>query len=263
MEQKSVPREKELVIANIAKITKFGAYCKLPEYGELEVFLPIREVSSGWIKNIREFIHEGQRVVVEVVLFDKDKNTIDVSLKRVPAAKAKAKIRDYNLEKRLAGLFAQAVKVSKEENKDALIATALAEFKTYTELVYNATENTQLYADSKLPKSLKETLIKVLELNRKKKRYVVSYIMRLYTYNTMGGATELRKLLGDVKGVGIEVSYIGAPRYRLVSEDVDYTKAEDKIRAAETMIRERLTKGVFEIEKEKLKKAKEDILAEI
>jgi len=263
MEQKALPNPGELVIANISKIGKFGAYCKLPEYNELEVFLPIREVSSGWIKNIREFIHEGQRIVCEVTFFDKEKNTIDVSLKRVPAAKAKARIRSYNLEKRLAGLFAQATKAVKEENKEALIATAMSEFKTYTELVSNATENTPQFAASTLPKKLKDALLKAIELNRKKKRFIVSYIMKLYTYNTLTGATELRKLLGEVKGAGIEVSYIGAPRYRLVSEDTDYTKAEDKIRKAETIIRESLAKGVFEMEKEKLKKAKEDILEEI
>ena len=67
MEQhQNIPRVGELVIANVSKISKFGAYCRLPEYGELEVFLPIREVSSGWIKNIREYIHEGQKLVCTV-----------------------------------------------------------------------------------------------------------------------------------------------------------------------------------------------------
>ncbi len=263
MEHKTLPNVGELVIANISKIGKFGAYCRLPEYNDLEVFLPIREVSSGWIKNIREFIHEGQRIVCEVVFYDREKNTIDVSLKRVPAAKAKARIRSYNLEKRLAGLFAQAAKMSKEGDVEALASTALSEFKTYTELVYNATENTPQFAASKLPKRMREALLKVIEANKKKKRFIVSYIMKLTTYNTMSGASELRKLLSDVKTIGIDVSYIGAPRYRLASEDTDYTKAEDKIRKAESLIRERLANGVFEMEKEKLKKAKEDILEEI
>ncbi|MGH2510319.1 MAG: S1 RNA-binding domain-containing protein, partial [Ktedonobacteraceae bacterium] len=60
---RQTPRVGSLVIANVSKITKFGAYCKLPEYNDLEVFLPLREISSGWIKNIREFIHEGQKLV--------------------------------------------------------------------------------------------------------------------------------------------------------------------------------------------------------
>ena len=58
-----MPKVGELVIATVSKISKFGAYCRLPEYNDLEVFLPIREISSGWIKNIREHIHEGQKLV--------------------------------------------------------------------------------------------------------------------------------------------------------------------------------------------------------
>ena len=30
----------EFVIASVSKISKFGAYCRLPEYNDLEVFLP-------------------------------------------------------------------------------------------------------------------------------------------------------------------------------------------------------------------------------
>ncbi|MGD0511465.1 MAG: S1 RNA-binding domain-containing protein, partial [Candidatus Micrarchaeaceae archaeon] len=114
MESQNTPRVGELVIANVAKISKFGAYCRLPEYNDLEVFLPIKEVSSGWIKNIREHIHEGQKLVCSVTFFDKEKGTIDISLKRVSPGNSKEKIRSYNLEKRLAALFLQALKISKE-----------------------------------------------------------------------------------------------------------------------------------------------------
>ena len=43
----------------------------------------------------------------------------------------------------------------------------------------------------------------------------------------------------------------------------NYSKAEGKIRKAEELVRNELKKGVFEIEKEKLKKENEDILSTI
>src|SRR5271157_1758149 len=158
-----MPRVGELVIATIKKVMKFGAYCRLPEYNDLEAFMPIREVSSGWIKNIREFIHEGQTVVCEVSFYDKEKNTIDISLKRVTPKKAKERIRSYNLEKRLAALFLQAIKEAGEQpNKDSLIQSALTEFKTYTNLVENAKNNTEEFKKSILSKKLKSAIIKVI-----------------------------------------------------------------------------------------------------
>ncbi len=264
MENQNLPKVGELVIANVSKISKFGAYCRLPEYNELEVFLPIREVSSGWIKNIREHIHEGQKLVCSVIFYDKDKGTLDVSLKRVSPGNSKTKIRAYNLEKRLASLFLQAIKASKEQaNKDPIISTALSEFGTYTNLVQNATDGTPEFSESKLPKKLKESIVKVLEANRKQKRYLVSYLATIYTYNTLNGATELRELLSSIKETGVNVHYIGAPKYRFLAEGDDYSAAEEKINNAQSLIKAKLKKGVFEIEKEKLKKENEDILTTI
>jgi translation initiation factor 2 subunit 1 len=265
MEQhQNIPRVGELVIANVSKISKFGAYCRLPEYGELEVFLPIREVSSGWIKNIREYIHEGQKLVCTVMFYDKEKGTIDISLKRVSPNASKEKTRSYNLEKRLTALFLQAIKMSKgQANKEALVKVALSEFNTYTNLVQNATNNTKEFADSTLPKKVKEAIIKVLEANKKQKRYIVSYIATLYTYNTLSGAEELNGLMGSIKNLGVAVNYIGAPKYRFMAEGDNYSEAEEKIKNVETLIKEKLAKGVFEIEKEKLRKEKEDIISTI
>jgi translation initiation factor 2 subunit 1 len=258
----NVPRVGELVITQVTKISKFGAYCKLPEYNDLEVFLPIKEVSSGWIKNIREYIHEGQKLVCSVIFYDKEKGTIDVSLKRVSSGNSKEKIRSYNLEKRLGALFLQALKMAKEQqNKEELIKVAVSEFGTYTNLVENATNNTPIFEQSKLPKKLKESIVKVLESNKKQRRHLVSYIATIYTYNTISGAAELKSLMSSIKGLGVEIKYIGAPKYKLLSEGEDYVAAESKIRAAEKLIKEKLKKGVFEIEKEKLKKEKEDIIS--
>ncbi len=257
----NVPRVGEHVIAYITKVSRFGAYCRLLEYNDLEVFLPIREVSSGWIKNIREHVHEGQKVVASILFYDKDKGTIDVSLKRVTQGQAKEKLRAYNLEKRFAGLFAQSVKMAGlSGEKASLVQKALTEFPNYTELMDGAMSGSDSFKSSTLPKKLKDMLIENFEASKKKRRYVVAYTMRLSTFNTLSGATELRDIISSVKQLGIEVNYIGAPRYRLVAEGEDYTKAEEKIKQASQLIQSKLKKGVFEMEKEKLKKAKEDIL---
>ena len=254
----------DLVIANISKVAQFGAYCKLPEYDNLEVFLPIKEVSSGWIKNIREFIHEGQTIVCKVYFFDKEKGTVDISLKKVTPKETKDKLGAYNLEKRLAALFQQAVKMSKlEDQKEALTSKAREEFVTFTELTRNATASSPEFENSKLPKKLKEMIVKLIEVSKKKKRFVVSYLLKLTTYNTEGGATELRNIISTIKSNGVAVSYISAPKYHLSAEGKDYADAENKIKTATDAAKAILKRGVLEVEKEKLKKEKEDIMATI
>ncbi len=264
MEGDKLPRQGGLVLVVVSKITNFGAYCKLIEYGNVEAFLPIREISSGWIKNIREYIHDGQKLVCFVHGIDKEKGTIDISLKRVSPKDSKEKIRSYNLEKRLNALFAQVLKKEKYAgSKEELAAAIIQEFGTYTNMMENAVASTPEFAQSKLPKKVKEAFVKILEQNRKQKRYFVSYIATITTYNTESGATELRGLMKEIKDTGVELGYIGAPKYRLFAEGTDYTDAEAKIARVQEIVASRLKKGVFEIEKEKLKKEKEDIMANI
>ncbi len=262
--RRNIPQTGELVIAQISKIMPYGAYCKLPEYNNLEVFLPIKEISSGWIKNIHEFVHEGQKAVCKVIYFDRERQTIDVSLKKVTPKDAKQKLGDFNLEKRLGSLFMQAVRVSGLEAQKAEMTAAVAEeFKTYTNLVRSASANDAQYESSRLPKKLKAAITKLIETSKKKKRYVVSYVMKLTTFNTMSGATELRKLLSSIKEKGIDVRYVSAPKYHLVAEGKDYADAESKIKGAVEIVNSTFKKGTFEIEKERLKREKEDIMQNI
>jgi translation initiation factor 2 subunit 1 len=259
-----MPRVGELVIAQISKIMPFGAYCKLLEYDNLDVFLPIKEISSGWIKNIHEFIHEGQKVVCKVIYFDQNRQSIDVSLKKVTPQDSKQKINIYNLEKRLGALFLQAIRSSGlEQHKNEIVSQAASEFGSYTNLVRSAAGSTKEFESSKLPKKLKETMEKLIETSRKKKKYDVSYLMKLTTFNTKSGATELREILSGIRGKGVTVQYISAPKYHLLAEGSDYADAEGKIKSASDFVTAKLKKGEFEIEKEKRKKEKEDIMSSL
>ena len=259
-----VPRKGELVLVTVAKISNFGAYCKLIEFNNMEAFLPIREVSSGWIKNIREFIHEGQKLVCFVNNLDPVRGTIDVSLKKVSAKDSKEKIRAYNLEKRLSALFMQAVKNAGEiKNKDPITSLVTTEFQSYTSMVQEATTETEKFKDSKIPKKVKESLLKVLEQNRKERKYIVSYIANISTNDMMTGSTRLTEAVNDIRSKGVKVLYLSAPKYKLIAEGKDYADAEGKIKAAEEAARKRIKDGTFVVEKEKLRKEKEDIMESI
>lgn len=231
------------------------------EYDNLEAFLPIREVSSGWIKNIHEFLHQGQQIVCKVILFDKDKNTIDISLKRVTPADSKEKMGAYNLEKRFKTLFIQKSKSVKDEKPEQLEDTVRSEFGTYTNLISNAIRNTEEFKNSKLPKLIKDTIINEIEENKKKKRYVVSYLLITSTTNTSKGVSELKSLFSSIKTTGVDIRYISAPKYRMRSEGKDFMDAENKIKQVVELIKSKQTKDLtFEVEKEKLKRDKESLL---
>lgn len=259
----NAPKIGELVIAQVSKVMQFGAYCRLPEYSNIEVFLPIKEVSSGWIKNIREFIHEGQSLVCKVILHDKEKRTIDVSLKKVTPKETKEKIGKYNLEKRLAALIQQAIKTSGIKGAEEMMERIRAEHRGYSEIFQHAISEDEWFESLEIPKKLKEEIKKIIKANIKEKKKNVSYLVTMMTYNTESGASELRSILEDASKAGAEISYISAPKYRFSAEGKDYSEAESKIKKAMEIAESRLGRGVFKFEKEKQRREKDDILAQI
>ncbi len=76
------PEVGDLVIGTVETVTDYGAYVRLDEYGK-NGLLHVSEVASSWIRNIRDFVREGQKVVLKVLRVDQEKGHIDLSLRRV------------------------------------------------------------------------------------------------------------------------------------------------------------------------------------
>ncbi|MEM3841412.1 MAG: S1 RNA-binding domain-containing protein, partial [Candidatus Micrarchaeaceae archaeon] len=204
----SRPAVNSLAIAVVKKVEPFGAYCMLPEFNDIEVFLPIREVSSGWVKNIHEFVHEGQKLVCRIIFYDTNKNTIDVSLKRVTPKESKDKLRAFNLEKRSKALVSQAIKIAKEQqSRDSIEKKIIADFGNYTKMIETAKYYPDQIDSSKLPRKFKEAIIKLLDSSNKKKDHSVSYTIKLQTTDTISGVTKLRKVFSEAqKNSGVSIT---------------------------------------------------------
>ena len=63
----SLVEEGDFLVARVAEVKNYGAILNLIEYEGEQGFVHISEVTSGWIKYIRDFIREGQMVVCKVV----------------------------------------------------------------------------------------------------------------------------------------------------------------------------------------------------
>lgn len=255
-----LPQLREIALGQITKVMQFGAYCRLAEYGSLEVFIPLREVSYGWIKNIREHLRVGQNVVCKIIYFDRERGTIDASIKQVTPKEEKDKINGYKLEKRLGTLFMQTAKQTKTEKPDALSSMVLAKFGSFTEFTKNAISNTPEFEKLEMPKTLKDTLLESLNKAKSNRTYKVSYIMTLLNPDTRSGVTETRNLLKEMEGKGVKITYISAPKYKITSEAKSYPEAESRVQNATDLVQKSNHKFGFSIEKEKLRKEKEGIL---
>jgi translation initiation factor 2 subunit 1 len=221
-----LPEQDELVIVVIKKILPYGAFCALQEYGNKEAFLHVSEVAPRWIKNIHEFISEGQRHVAKVYRLDLEKHQIDISLKRVSEEEKKHKLEFARTQKRGEMLLLQAIKIS-EAKVDAKEATTILEDQfgsVYGAFEAAAEEGKTALKEVNLPEKLLKQIIEIAKKNIKKAEVSVDGVLTLAFFGS-SGIEDVRKAL-ETKAKGIEIHYLGAPHYKLAATAKTYKDAE-------------------------------------
>ncbi len=224
-----LPENNELVIAKIRKIMPYGAFCVLPEYNDMEAFLHISEVSTGWVKNIHEFISEGQKHVVKVTRVDSHKNQVDISIRRVSDNEKKKKLEFIQREKRVENLLKLAIEGSKAKLGWEEVRNKIEEVydDPYEALVEAMEKGEKAFEEIKLPKPLVKSLVSVAKKNIKKPTVTISGIISLTCYGS-NGVDNLKKVLA-VGEDNVKLSYLGAPRYKISLTASDYKAAEKKL----------------------------------
>jgi translation initiation factor 2 subunit 1 len=111
------PEVGDLVIATIETVTDYGAYVNLGEYDKRGL-LHVSVILSSWIRNIRDFMREGQKVVLKVTRLNLEKGYIDLSLRRVTKRSKIEKIRQWKQDRKAKALLrgvADKIGLSNEE----------------------------------------------------------------------------------------------------------------------------------------------------
>ena len=226
-----MPELDELVIARVKKIMPYGAFCELEEYNNKEVFVHVSEVASRWIKNIHNFLKEGQRVVGRIYRIVPDKNMIDLSLKRVTDADKDRKMEMFRREKRSDKLFeiiSEKIKKPKME-----IEAVKAEIEKEYGEVFAGLEESSVLGESALSKlnitdDWKKVIIEVAQTNIKKRKKEVSGILTIRCLKSNG----IDIIKNALTSSGSKVFYIGAPHYMISEVGDDFKKCEKKMRSS-------------------------------
>lgn len=93
------PEVGDLVMATVQDVVDYGAYVKLDEYDKRGL-LHISEISSSWVRNIRNHVREKQKVVLKVLRVDKSREHINLSLRRVTQRGKIEKVRSWKRERK-------------------------------------------------------------------------------------------------------------------------------------------------------------------
>ncbi len=244
------PDEGELVVCTVANVKNFGAFVTLDEYESKEGFIHIAEVSSGWIKYIRDYVREGQKVVCKVLKVDKEKGHIDLSLKAVNEHQRREKIQEWKNEQKaenLLGIVATRLGKTPAQCWEEFGYDLLDAFGTLYRAFEECVMEERALEDEGLKGPWVKTFVEVARENIVPPHVTIDGYIEATDF-CPDGAIHIRdaltKATTESDGVSVKVQYIGAPRYRVVVRAPDYKSAEEEIqKAAARVIKSLAAKG--------------------
>ncbi len=212
VQKRGLPSVGEVVICKITRLNPNSAFAVLDEYGH-EGMIHISEVSSGWVRDIRNHIKEGQSVIAKVVRID-DRG-ISLSLKRVDEKQKKDKMREYNLNQKAEKMLDMAAhKLGKNlEQAYNEVGFLLQEsFGSLYEGFRRALSDAEELRKKGVPEGWIAAVKEIAEKNIEQKEFefVSKIFLRSYKEN---GINLIKDVLEKAELMGLEVKYISAPEY--------------------------------------------------
>jgi translation initiation factor 2 subunit 1 len=236
-----LPEPGELVVSTVKKIAPYGAYVALDEFNDTEGLLHISEISSRWVKNIRDHVRENQKVVLKVLRVDAAKLHIDLSLRRVNDRERKTKIQQWKQESRGRKLFNMAAEKLGLNTDEAYQKIGVL-LETKFDSIYTALEKTveggvEVLVKSGVPPDWAEVLTESAKGKIRLPYMRIRGELEL-TCAKPNGVAVLRdafrkaKRVRKPKGTNVKIYVVGAPRYRIEVTARSYKEAEQLLKKA-------------------------------
>ncbi len=262
-EIQEMPEQGEIVLATVTKVMDHGAYVTLDEYDNIQGFLHISEIAPGWIRSISRFVRDGERKVLLVKKVNTKRGDIDLSLKQISKDQKKQKLKEvkkFEKGKTLLQNVQDKAKLSDEEIEkleDKIFSKFDSVYDAFIEIGRNGIESVK---ELKLAKKT-ATIIDEICSKIKLPSVEIRGIMEITNEKT-DGVEIIKKILLDElkKDSTIDITYLGAPKYRLSIKSDNFKSAEKLLKPIIAEIQSSIEKkkGSFKFTREDSKKTREN-----
>jgi translation initiation factor 2 subunit 1 len=227
------PEAGDLVIATIETVTDYGAYAKLDEY-EKRGLLHVSEISSSWIRNIRDFVREGQKVTLKVLRVDLEKGHIDLSLRRVTKRERIEKVLSWKKERKAEALLrgvAEKVGAPSEELYQKVGTIIEKKYDLYEGFEKAAIEGPEALTEIGVPENIANAFSEVAQERIHVKMVKVKGVLELRVVKP-NGVKVIKEVFQKAKpektkDANIKFYVIAAPKYSIEVQAENYKRAED------------------------------------
>jgi len=229
------PEVGDLVVATVKRVVGHGAYVTLDEHGDKEGLLHISEISSRWVRNIRNHVRERQKMVLQVNRVDPSREQIDLSLRRVTQDERRKKLEEWKKHRKAETLLRGAAIELKMEVDDLYSKAGVKLLDHYGSLYAGLEAAAKKGVDALHEAGLTKKISKVLAETAKDKIVVkgvtIQGVLEI-TSTESRGVEEIKNTLLESKKLAAEhdaeanLYSLGAPKYQIEVTADDYKAAE-------------------------------------
>jgi len=221
-------------MCTVTSVQYHSVFCSLDEYERKGGMIHISEVAPGRIRNTRDYVKEGKKVVCKVLRLNKEKGHIDLSLRRVNENQKRQKLNQIKQEQ----LAEKIVEFSAKKHNQAVldVYTALSRvlvpkyggiFPAFEEVAEGNLDLSDI-VDKKIAAELVETIKQRI----KPKTVTVNGDLTVTCY-APNGVEVIKEVLVDAQKKSESIiRYKGAGIYHVEVIADDYKAAEKRLKVA-------------------------------
>lgn len=243
------PNRDDFVVVKVTQILDYGAFVELLEYKNIRGFVHISNVSSSWVKNIRNFVKMNAVRVAKVLNVDLDKKQIDLAFAGVNPMRERQVLSQYkqiNREEKLVEIL------SKQTGKPfAEVWSAVAEplIEAHNSLS-EAFEKIALGFDpsANLAKEWVAPVKDLVEKNIVVSKKELSGKLKLSSLSS-NGLNSIKDVIADAESVkGCHVSYAGGGSFNVACGGLTFKEADKILTSAMANAEKKAKKSGVEFE---------------
>lgn len=224
----------------MVRLTDYGVYVKLDEYAGREALVHISEISTTWVKNIRDHAREGQKLVLKVLRVNPQRGQIDLSLRRVTGREKTEKLLEWKKNRKAESILkAAAEKLHADPNKiEEIKTTILLKYPSIFDALEESAESgektfTKVDMEPEWAAALAETAKQKIKIDTADVEATVEI-----SSTKPDGVDHVKAALSSAEKVkvprsaSVTVYTIGAPKYKIEVTARDYDEAETILQEA-------------------------------
>ncbi len=233
------PKENDVILCTVTHIDGASVFLRIEDFPTFSGSLTMSEVAAGRIRNLREYVAPGKRIVCKVLRISGDH--VELSLRRVTAKEREMVLDSYKKEKALLLMLRDVV-----EHPDRVLAGIRKDY-SIPDFFEEARRNPDIFSRY-VRQDVVDRIVQVFSHKERKEKLVRKrFVLKSLSDS---GMLVIQKIL-DIPNA--DIRYLGSSVFSLSVRGRDFKEAHQRIegfvRDIEKSAKEK--KAVFEIVRER------------